>query len=270
MTDELIETDDPGAAAHPLPHASLDLTGQVAMVTGATSGLGHRFARTLAAAGAQVIGTGRRRERLDELVARIRADGGEAVGVEMDMTDTDSILSGLDEAQAAFGTITILVNNAGVPDAQRAHKMSVELINRVFDTNLRGPYLLSIEVAKRLIDEGRPGRQVNIASMSGSHYDGHGAALYSITKAGIARMSEVLAVEWSRHHINVNAIAPGAFHSEMMDGMIERIGDFSGMTPRKRLGSPAQLDSTLLYLCSPASDAVTGTVIKVDDGQGPR
>lgn len=255
---------------HPLPHASLDLTGEIALVTGATSGLGHRFARTLAAAGAKVIGTGRRRERLDELVAEITDAGGVAVGVEMDMTDTDSIIDGFARAEAAFGTVTILVNNAGVPDAQRAHKMEIGLIDRVIDTNLRGPYVLSIEMAKRLIAEQRPGRQVNISSMTGSHYDGHGAALYSITKAAISRMTEVLAVEWSRNHINVNAIAPGAFHSEMMDGMLERVGDFSGAMPRKRLGVPAQLDSTLLYLCSPASDAVTGTVIRVDDGQGPR
>ena len=212
----------------------------------------------------------RTRCKLDEMVEQIRADGGEAVGVAMDMTDTDSIIAGLDEAEAAFGTITILVNNAGIPDAQRAHKMSIDLIDRVFDTNLRGPYVLSCEVARRLIEQKTPGRQVNIASISATNYDGHGAALYSITKAGIARMSEVLAVEWSRNHINVNCIAPGAFHSEMMDGMIERMGDFSGSTPRKRLGDPAQLDSTLLYLCSPASDAVTGAVIKVDDGQSSR
>ena len=254
----------------PLPHVSHDLTGEVALVTGATSGLGRRFARTLAAAGAQVIGTGRRRERLDEMVAEIRADGGEATGVEMDMTDTDSIVDGFAEAEQVYGTVTILVNNAGIPDAQRAHKMSVDLIDRVFDTNLRGPYVLSVEMARRLIEQKRPGRQINIASVAATQYDGHGAALYSITKAGIARMSEVLAVEWARNHINVNGIAPGAFHSEMMDGMLERVGDFSGSTPRKRLGHPAQLDSTLLYLCSPASDAVTGTVIKVDDGQGPR
>ncbi|WP_420450620.1 SDR family NAD(P)-dependent oxidoreductase [Ilumatobacter sp.] len=254
----------------PLPNTSHDLDGEVALVTGATSGLGHRFARVLAASGAKVIATGRRRERLDDLVATIEADGGAAVGVEMDMTDTASILGGLDQAEAAFGTVTILVNNAGIPDAQRAHKMSVELIDRVFDTNLRGPFVLSCEVARRLIEAKRPGRQVNIASISATQYDGHGAALYSVTKAGIARMSEVLAVEWSRFHINVNGIAPGAFHSEMMDGMMERMGDFTDSMPRKRLGDPAQLDSTLLYLCSPASDAVTGTVIKVDDGQSAR
>ena len=255
---------------YPLPHVSHDLSGQVALVTGATSGLGNRFARVLAAAGAKVIGTGRRVERLDELVGEIESAGGQAVGVAMDMADTDSILRGVEEAQAAFGTITILVNNAGVPDAQRAHKMSIELIDSVFDTNLRGPYVLSCEIAKRLIEEKTPGRMVNISSIAATNYDGHGAALYSITKAGISRMTEVLAVEWARNHINVNGIAPGAFHSEMMDGMLERMGDFSGSTPRKRLGVPAQLDSTLLYLCSPASDAVTGTVIKVDDGQSAR
>ena len=258
------------ADAYPLPNTSDDLTGQVALVTGATSGLGHRFARVLAAAGAQVIAAGRRRDRLDAVVAEIEAAGGSAVGVEIDMTDTDSILAGVDAAESAFGTITILVNNAGIPDAQRAHKMSIDLIDRVFDTNLRGPYVLSCEVARRLIEQRLPGRQVNISSVSAGHYDGHGAALYSITKAGIARMSEVLAVEWSRNRINVNCIAPGAFHSEMMDGMLERMGDFTRAMPRKRLGDPAQLDSTLLYLCSPASDAVTGTIIKVDDGQSPR
>lgn len=255
---------------YPLPNISTDLTGQVALVTGATSGLGRRFARVLAASGAKVIGTGRRQDRLDELATAIESAGGSGVGVAMDMTDTDSILAGVEAAQGAFGTITILVNNAGVPDAQRAHKMSIELIDKVIDTNLRGPYVLSCEIARRLIEEKSPGRIVNISSVSATNYDGHGAALYSITKAGISRMTEVLAVEWARNHINVTGIAPGAFHSEMMDGMMERMGDFSGSMPRKRLGDPAQLDSTLLYLCSPASDAVTGTIIKVDDGQGPR
>lgn len=270
MTTDDTTTDTSPGENYPLPHASHDLTGQVALVTGATSGLGDRFARTLAAAGAKVIGAGRRVERLDRLVEEIAADGGEAVGVEMDMTDTASIMRGFDEAEAAFGTITILVNNAGVPDAQRAHKMDVELIDRVFDTNLRGPYVLSTHHARRLIDEQLPGRQVNVSSMGAFNYGGNGAALYSITKAGIARMTEVLAVEWSRYRINVNAIAPGMFSSEMMDGMLERVGDLAAAVPRKRVCDPALLDSTLLYLCSPASEAVTGTTIKVDDGQTSR
>jgi NAD(P)-dependent dehydrogenase (short-subunit alcohol dehydrogenase family) len=248
----------------------VDLTGQVALVTGATSGLGRRFAQVLSGAGAAVVITGRRVERLDELAAEIEAAGGTALPLKLDMTDSAEILSVVEAATEQLGTITVLVNNAGVPDAQRAHKMSIELVDRVFDTNLRGPWVLATEVARRLIADGRPGRIVNISSMSGLHYDGHGASLYSTTKAGIIRMTEALAVEWSRNHINVNCIAPGAFESEMMDGMIERMGDFSGNLPRKRLGRPDQLDQTLLYLTSFENEVVTGTVIKADDGQGPR
>jgi NAD(P)-dependent dehydrogenase (short-subunit alcohol dehydrogenase family) len=254
----------------PLPNIANDLTGQVALVTGATSGLGHRFAKVLAAAGAKVAITGRRVERLEALATEIADDGGEAMPIALDMCETNSILGCVEEAEHGLGLVTILVNNAGVPDAQRAHKMSIELIDTVFDTNLRGPYVLSCEVARRLLAAESPGRMVNISSMGAFNYSGQGAALYSITKAGIARMTEVLAVEWARFNINVNCIAPGAFSSEMMDGMLERMGDFTPTLPRKRLGQPAQLDSTLLYLCAPASECVTGTVIKVDDGQGTR
>jgi NAD(P)-dependent dehydrogenase (short-subunit alcohol dehydrogenase family) len=257
-------------ADFPLPNNACDLTGEVALVTGSTSGLGWRFARVLASAGAKVVVTGRRAERLEELVKVIATDGGEALPLSLDMTDTESILGVVDKAESALGLVTILVNNAGIPDAQRAHKMPIDLIDRVFDTNLRGPYVLSCEVARRLIAAKRPGRMVNISSIGGFNYGGGGAALYSITKAGITRMTEVLAVEWARNFINVNGIAPGAFESEMMDGMQSRIGEIAPNTPRKRIGKPEQLDSTLLYLCSPASECVTGTMIKVDDGQGSR
>jgi NAD(P)-dependent dehydrogenase (short-subunit alcohol dehydrogenase family) len=256
--------------AFPLPYASTDLTGQVALVTGASSGLGYRFARTLAAAGAKVGAAGRRYDRLEQLAAVIEKDGGVCAPVLLDATDAESIVAGVDVAEAAFGTVTILVNNAGIPDAQRAHKMSVELIDTVIGTNLRGPYILACEVARRLIDAKRPGRIVNISSMGAFHYDGMGAALYSITKAALNRMTEALAVEWVRYGINVNGIAPGAFASEMMTGMMGRIGDFTPTLPRKRLGDPAQLDSTLLYLVAPSSEFVTGTIIKADDGQGSR
>ncbi len=254
----------------PLPNFSSDLSGQVALVTGTTSGLGWRFAQVLAAEGAKVALTGRRTERLEELAKEIREAGGECAWFRLDMTDMDNAIGVVAEAEAALGPVTILVNNAGVPDAQRAHKMELGLIDTVFDTNLRGPFVLSCEVARRLIAKRLPGRMVNIASIGAYHYAGQGAALYSITKAGIVRMTETLAVEWARFHINVNGIAPGAFASEMMDGMLSRMGDFTGSFPRKRLGNPAQLDSTLLYLCSPSSECVTGTVIKVDDGQGSR
>jgi NAD(P)-dependent dehydrogenase (short-subunit alcohol dehydrogenase family) len=252
---------------YPIPNISHDLTGRVALVTGASAGLGVRFAKTLAACGAKVALCARRLDKLEEIAAEIRAAGGEAIAIAMDATNADDLIAAVAAAEAAFGTVDILVNNAGIPDAQRAHKMPIDLIDRVIGINLRAPYILSCEVARRLIAAEKPGRIVNISSTAHYSYTGNGAALYAITKTAVARMTEALAVEWARYLINVNAIAPGAFHSEMMDGMISRIGDFSGSTPRKRIGDPAQLDSTLLYLVSPASDFVTGTVIRVDDGQ---
>jgi NAD(P)-dependent dehydrogenase (short-subunit alcohol dehydrogenase family) len=254
-----------------LPHISHDLSGQVALVTGASSGFGNRFARVLAACGARVAVTARRRDRLDTLVAEIAADGGEAMAFDLDVTNRDALERIVPDVAAALGQPTILINNAGIPDAQRATKMSSALIDRVFDTNLRAPFVLSCEFARPLIAAGQPGRIVNIASVAAFRYDGNGAALYSTTKAGVDRMTKALSVEWAAQHINVNCIAPGAFQTEMIDGMVERIGtDFSQMFPRKRFGDVAQMDSTLLFLVSSASDAVTGATIVIDDGQGAK
>lgn len=255
---------------YPLPNYTTDLSGQTAFVTGASSGLGRRFAKVLAACGAKVAIAARRADRLETLAAEIRNAGGEALPVELDVADDTALGPAIDQAEAAFGTVSILVNNAGIPDAQRAHKMPLELINRVIDVNLRAPYVLSCEVAKRLIAAETPGRIVNIASIAAFDYAGGGAALYSVTKAGVIRMTEALAVEWARYNINVNAIAPGAFSSEMMDGMLERVGDITQRFPRKRLGDPAQMDGTLLFFVSPSSECVTGTYVKIDDGQGGR
>ena len=255
---------------YPTPYTSTDLTSHVALVTGTTSGLGRRFAQVIAASGASVALTGRRADRLDELAEEIRADGGTCEPIPFDITDQAQIPAIVEEVEAALGTIDILVNNAGIPDAQRAHKMSNDFVDQVFSTNLVGPWKLSCEVARRLIAAEKPGRMINISSVGGFRYDGNGAALYSVTKSAIVRMTECLAVEWSRYNINVNAIAPGAFASEMMDGMLERMGDIAQHFPRKRICDPAQLDSTLLYFLSPASEAVTGTYVKVDDGQGAR
>jgi NAD(P)-dependent dehydrogenase (short-subunit alcohol dehydrogenase family) len=249
---------------------TVDLSGQVALVTGASSGLGRRFAAVLAANGAHVVATARRIDRLEELAAEIESTGGTCLPLVLDVTDADQLAAVVARAEAEAGAVRILVNNAGIPDAQYATRMELDLVDRVLDTNLRAPFLLSCEVARRLIALELPGRIVNISSVGGFNYGGGGAALYSITKAGVNRLTETLAVEWSKFHINVNAIAPGLFASEMSDGMIERMGDLTRAFPRKRIGQPEQLDSTLLYLVSPASETVTGTVIKVDDGQGPR
>ncbi|HEY5337731.1 MAG TPA: SDR family NAD(P)-dependent oxidoreductase [Rhizomicrobium sp.] len=254
-----------------LPHFSTDLTGQTALVTGASSGLGARFSRVLAACGAKVVLAARREERLEKLAAEIRAKGGRAETVKLDVSNADECVETIGHIERAHGLVSILINNAGVPDAQHATKLPLDKIDLVFDTNLRAPFVLACEVARRLIAAKKPGRVVNIASMSAFEYSGGGAALYSITKAGIVRLTEVLAVEWAKFGINVNGIAPGVVESEMTDGMFLRMGD--GMVkgfPRNRIGDVAHLDGVLLFLVSPSSEFITGTIIKADDGQGAR
>lgn len=254
----------------PLPHANTRLDGEVAIVTGASSGLGWRFARVLAAQGATVAVTARRSDRLAALVAEIEAAGGKARAFALDVADAAQCEAIVGTVEAALGPVSILVNNAGIPDARRAVKIDAAFYDQVVNVNQRAPWLISCALARSLIARRAPGRIVNIASMAAYEYNGMGAALYSVTKAAVVRLTEVLAVEWAGFGINVNGIAPGAFRSEMMDGMLARVGDISQHFRRKRLGDPAQLDSTLLYLVSPASDAVTGTVVKVDDGQSNR
>ena len=253
------------------PNFSVDLSNQVALVTGASSGLGYRFSKVLAKCGAKVALSARRVEKLESLAEEIKSDAGECMVVPIDMVDRDSIRAAVKTVEEKLGTINTLINNAGMVDAQWAIKQSDELIDGVIDTNLVGPYLLSNEVARKLIEKKEPGRMVNISSLAAFNTTPNSAAvLYSTTKSAIVRMTEALSVEWARHHINVNAIAPGMFSSEMLDGMLERIGDVSQTLPRKRKCTPEQMDSTLLFLVSPSSECVTGTCIKIDDGQTAR
>lgn len=249
---------------------SVDLSGQVALVTGASAGLGERFAEILAACGAKVALVARREDRLRVVADRIEAAGGTAQGFGFDMQDAGAIPDLVSQVEAALGPVTILVNNAGITDGKRAVNMPADLIGAVIDVNLRAPYVLACEVARRLIAAGTPGRIVNLSSIGAFTCTRPGQSLYSVSKAAVVRMTEVLAVEWAPNFINVNAIAPGTFRSEMTDWMIEKRGDFSDTMPRKRFCEPSQLDSTLLFLVSPSSEAVTGTVIKVDDGQTGR
>ena len=253
------------------PNFSIDLSDQVALVTGASSGLGYRFSKVLAKCGAKVALSARRVDKLEKLSEEIKSDGGDCMVVPIDMVDRDIIRDAVQKVEEGLGTINTLINNAGMVDAQWAIKQSDELIDNVVATNLVGPYLLSNEVARRLIEKKEPGRMVNIASIAAFNISPNSASvLYSTTKSAIVRMTESLAVEWARNHINVNAIAPGMFSSEMLDGMLERIGDMSQSLPRKRICVPEQMDSTLLYLVSPSSECVTGTCIKIDDGQSSR
>jgi len=249
------------------------LSGQVALVTGASSGLGRRFAQTLMEAGAAVAVAARRVDKLGSLVEQLRAGGGSAIAVPLDVCDAAAIPAAIEQIQNQLGLVTILVNNAGVADGQWATKMSLELIDKVIDTNFRAPFLIASEVARRLIAAKKPGRIVNISSAGAYYYPANAAAsLYCAAKAGVSRMTETLAMEWARYGINVNAIAPGLFRSEMSDGFLARVGESAALplAPRQRVGEPHQLDSTLLYLLAPASDFVTGICVRVDDAQTSR
>jgi NAD(P)-dependent dehydrogenase (short-subunit alcohol dehydrogenase family) len=248
------------------------LSGRVALVTGASSGLGRRFAEVLARSGARVVAAGRRQDRLAALTGELVGAGAMAVPCALDVCDAASISAAVDFAEQQFGTVDILVNNAGVADGNYATKLPLGVVDRVIDTNFRGVFLTAVEVARRLIDAGAAGSIVNVSSLGAFHYAPRSAAaLYAATKAGVIRLTETLAIEWASFNINVNAIAPGFFRSEMTDGYIERAGDkVKDRFPRQRFGEPEYLDSTLLYLVSPESHFVTGTCILADDAQTPR
>lgn len=248
------------------------LDGRVALVTGASAGLGRRFARVLAEHGAAVVIAARRSEALEELAGEIRGAGGRALVHAIDVADSGAIPGVFDAAEQQFGTVDILVNNAAVADGNFATALSLVTIDRVIDVDFRAPFLFAVETARRLMAADQPGRIVNISSVGAFHYSPRSAAaLYCAAKAGIIRMTEVLAIEWARYGINVNAIAPGMFESEMTEEYIARVGDRVRQSfPRQRFGTPGDLDSTLLYLVDPASHFVTGTCITVDDGQTSR
>tara|TARA_Y100001960_G_scaffold331666_1_gene429413 strand:+ start:457 stop:1224 length:768 start_codon:yes stop_codon:yes gene_type:complete len=250
-----------------MPNFSTDLSGQTAFITGTTSGLGYRFAQVLAACGANVAIAGRRIERLETLAEELRSTGATVLPVPLDVTDTDALFASVDQVEKELGPIQILVNNAGKPDARLALNMDPAFVDEMVATNLTSLFHLASEVTRRLREAELPGRIVNIAS-GAAFSSGVGSSWYAITKSAVVRMTEMLALEFARYDVNVNCIAPGAFESEMMDGMLERMGDITAGFPRKRLGKPSQLDGTLLYLVSPSSDFVSGATIRVHDAQG--
>ena len=252
-----------------MPNFSTDLSGQTAFITGTTSGLGYRFAQVLAACGANVAIAGRRVERLEALAEELRSTGAKVLPVPLDVTDTDALFASVDQVEKELGPVQILVNNAGKPDAQLALNMDPAFVDEMVATNLTSLFHLASEVTRRLKEAELPGRIVNIAS-GAAFSAGVGTSWYAITKSAVVRMTEMLALEFARYDVNVNCIAPGAFESEMMDGMLERMGDITAGFPRKRLGKPSQLDGPLLYLVSPSSDFVTGATIRVHDAQGAR
>ena len=254
---------------------TIDLSGRVALVTGASSGLGMHFAKTLAAAGAAVVLAGRRVERLKTLRADIESAGGDAHVVTVDVTDPDSIRAAVAHAETEMGTIDILVNNSGVSTTQKLVDVTPDDYDFVMDTNTRGAFFVAQEVGKRMIARSKGaapgtftgGRIVNIASMAGLKVLPQIGA-YCMSKAAVVQMTKALALEWGRFGINVNAICPGYIDTEINHHhwTTDAGRKLIDMLPRKRLGKPEDLDVVLLMLCSNQSHFINGTAIQADDG----
>ncbi len=244
-----------------------DLTGQVALVTGASRGLGQYFGRALAKAGADLILTSRKREALAEFEAEIKAVGRRTVSLDLDVRNHASIQRMAEEAQAAYGQIHILVNNAGCNVRKPALDVTWDDWNLVLDTNLRGSFFVAQAIARHMIPHGY-GRIINIGSVT-SVFGYAGLAPYTASRGGIRQLTMSLADDWGRHDITVNCLAPGWFKTEQnkvmyedhswVDYLIERI-------PLKRPGAPHDLDGAIVFLASEASRYVTGQTLLVDGG----
>jgi NAD(P)-dependent dehydrogenase (short-subunit alcohol dehydrogenase family) len=259
---------------------NLDLAGRVAFVTGASSGLGAQFAKTLAAAGAAVVLASRRVEMLKSLRAEIEADGGDAHVVALDVTNVGSIEAALNFAEREVGPIDILVNNSGVSNTQRLQDVREEDFDFIFNTNTRGAFFVAQAVGKRMLVRAQEakeagqvdidaGRIINIASMAGLRVLPQ-IGVYCMSKAAVVHMTKAMAAEWGKHGINVNAICPGYIETEINQHHWDspQGQKLVNMLPRKRLGKIDDLDAVLVMLASPQSDFINGAIIAADDGFG--
>jgi NAD(P)-dependent dehydrogenase (short-subunit alcohol dehydrogenase family) len=249
-----------------------NLKEKVALVTGASSGLGARFARVLAANGALTVLAARRVERLKDLRAEIEAAGGAAHVVALDVTDPDSIREAVDRTEREVGPVDILVNNSGVSTTQRLVDVTPVDFDYVLDTNLKGAFFVAGEVARRMIVRAKGqadfrGRIVNIASVAGLQVLPQ-IGVYCISKAAVIQMTRAQALEWGRYGINVNALCPGYIRTEINDAHwdTEAGHKLMQMLPRKRVGRPEDLDGALLLLVADESQFINGAVLTADDG----
>jgi len=244
------------------------LSGKVAVVTGASGGLGAHFARVLAREGAAVALTARRVDRIEALAAELTAGGAKAVALPLDVADAHAIAPALDEVQARLGPIDILVNNAGVGGEGLALELSIEAFDNTFAVNVRGTYFAAVEAARRMIAAGIEGRILNIASIA-SHTVLPGLSAYCASKAAVGMLTKSLAREWARRGIAVNALCPGYIDTDIntnwwpTEGGQKQLKGF----PRRRLMEASDLDAAFLMLVGPAASAITGTLVTVDDGQ---
>ena len=243
------------------------LKGLTALVTGASSGLGQHFAKTLVKAGAKVALVARRTDRLSQFTDELNSMGATASFHEMDVTKIETIVSALDQLEKELGLIDILVNNAGVANTLLATEIVESEWDRVIDTNLKGAWLVAQQVAQRLIQQNQPGTIINISSIMGYRV-AKAVSSYAASKAGLIQLTKSLALEWAKENIRVNAIAPGYFMTEMNEDFFEgKKGEgIVKNIPHRRIGRPEELSGSLLLLASNASSYMTGTTIVVDGG----
>ena len=245
-----------------------DVSGRVALVTGASSGLGAHFAKVLAERGARVVAAARRLDRLEALVAEISNLGGEAIPVALDVTSSDSIKAAFDAAEKAFGIVDIVSNNAGVADSKLAVDIDEKSWDFVLDTNLRGVWLVAREAGTRLIAAGIPGSIVNTASILGLRVS-ISQASYATSKAAVVQLSKNLALEWCRKNIRVNALCPGYFVTEINKDFFDSAKGraYIASTPARRSGELHELTAPFLLLASDAGSFVNGVALPVDGAQ---
>ncbi|MEM7729820.1 MAG: SDR family oxidoreductase [Pseudomonadota bacterium] len=257
------------------PHSPFvyDLSDRVALVTGASSGLGERMAKVLAAHGAKVALAARRADRLDALKAEIESRGGTAFAVELDVADEAQTIAAYDSVEAALGPVDTVIANAGMArDRGRATDNPAEDFTATYDVNMKGVFLTAREGAKRMMAHGsrdtERGRIVIISSITADIVSAN-MAFYASSKAAVSHMGRHLAHDWARMGVNVNMIAPGYIQTEINDGMFDRPYGQKMLAkwPRRRVTDADALDGVVLFLCSDHSRQVTGTVTTVDDGQ---
>jgi NAD(P)-dependent dehydrogenase (short-subunit alcohol dehydrogenase family) len=249
-----------------------DLAGRVALVTGASSGLGRRFATVLAASGARVVLAARRTDLLHDLAQEIADGGGEALPVAMDVTDEASVNAAYDAAQVRFGVVDTVVANAGLNLAGSALGLDAAKFDQMVAVNLRGVFLTAREGARRMVAAGSSERgdgRITLISSITAHQPGSGIATYCATKAAVAQLGRALAKDWAGKGINVNVLCPGYVETELNADIWETPAGEALLAgfPRRRVMSADALDPMLLYLSSDTSAQTTGSVLTVDDGQ---